>query len=68
MGFSIPIAEWIKKEWKSDFYDVLLQKQTDIPIDYKFVNRILDEHCSSKRNHVHKIWTLYIFHKWIAEN
>jgi asparagine synthase (glutamine-hydrolysing) len=65
MGFGIPVKEWIRKEWKKEFYDVLLAVQTYYPINYDLVEKMLDEHCKSKYDHTNKLWSLYVFQKWL---
>lgn len=67
MGFGIPIGEWIKKEWKSEFYDILMQKQNKVLIDYNYISQLLEEHCNGKMDHTHKLWILYVFQKWILK-
>jgi len=67
MGFGIPIGDWIKKEWKSKFYEVLMQKQDKIPLDYTYVKLLFEEHCKGIVDHTDKLWILYVFQKWIAK-
>ena len=68
MGFGIPVKEWIKKEWKKEFYEVLLTTQTFYPINYEFVRKLLDDHCNNKKDHTNKLWAIYVFQKWIFKN
>jgi len=68
MGFGIPVKEWIKKEWKKEFYEVLLSTQTYYPINYNLVRKMLDDHCGGKRDHTNKLWSLYVFQKWVFKN
>jgi asparagine synthase (glutamine-hydrolysing) len=68
MGFGIPVKEWIRKDWKKEFYDVLLATQTYYPINYSLVKKMLDSHCSGKRDYTNKLWSLYVFQKWIFKN
>jgi asparagine synthase (glutamine-hydrolysing) len=64
-GFGIPIGQWMKDVWKAEFESVLFDKQTTIPINYDFVTKIWNEHLENKKDHTHKLWILYVFHKWI---
>ena len=68
MPFGIPVKEWIKKEWKKEFYEVLLTTQTFYPINYEFVRKLLDDHCNNKEDHTNKLWAIYVFQKWIFKN
>ena len=64
-GFGIPIGQWMKDVWKAEFESVLFDKQTAIPINYDFVTKIWREHLENKKDNTHKLWILYVFHKWI---
>lgn len=67
-GFGIPIGEWMKKEWKKEVENVIFQKQQTIPWNEAYVQQLWNEHQSGKVNHVHRLWTIYVFQKWIKNN
>ena len=64
-GFGIPVGEWMKNVWKAEFESVVFDIQTKIPINYEFVAKIWKEHLENKKDHTHRLWILYVFHKWI---
>ena len=65
MGFSIPIGEWFRNELKDQFVDIVLNsKQNIIEINYKFIEELFDKHIKGQ-DHSHKLWALYVFHKWL---
>ncbi len=67
MGFAIPIGEWFRNELKDRFIDVVINsKQTVIPIDYKFIEKLFNKHIEGS-DHSHKLWVLYVFHKWLCQ-
>lgn len=65
MGFAIPIGEWFRKELKNQFTDIVLNSKQDIiEIDYTFIENLFNSHLNGE-DHSHKLWTLYVFHKWL---
>ena len=65
-GFTVPIAKWLREDLKDDLIAVL---NRDLIIEqglfnYKYIDMILSEHLSQKRNHFSKLWALYVFQKW----
>lgn len=67
-GFGIPIGEWMKKEWKKEVENVIFEKQHVIPLNQNYVHQLWNEHQSGRVNHVHRLWTIYVFQKWIKNN
>ncbi len=64
-GFGIPIGHWMKNVWKKQFEEVVFERQTVIPLNYAFIAQIWAEHLSSQKDHSHRLWIIYVFHKWI---
>jgi asparagine synthase (glutamine-hydrolysing) len=64
-GFGIPIGHWMKNVWKNQFEEVVFEKQAVIPLNYAFIEKIWREHLSNKKDHSHRLWIVYVFHKWI---
>ena len=65
MGFAIPIGEWFRNELKNQFIDIVLNsKQNTIEINYKFVEQLFQQHIDGE-DHSHKLWALYVFHRWL---
>ena len=69
MGFAIPIAQWIKKEWKDLSHDLVLgeraRKRNIFNPDY--VKRVMREHQLGRRPHENTIWTLMVLELWHRE-
>ena len=67
-GFSVPMADWLKHELREELTAVLdpvvLEKQGLLNPDY--VQLLLQEHLSGKRNHNGILWAIYVFEKWYA--
>jgi asparagine synthase (glutamine-hydrolysing) len=64
-GFGIPIGHWMKNVWKKQFEEVVFEKQEIIPLNYTYIEKIWREHLSNQKDHSHRLWILYVFHKWI---
>ena len=69
MGFAVPIAQWIKKEWKDLSHDLVLgeraRKRNILNSDY--VKRVMSEHQMGRRPHDNTIWTLMVLELWFRE-
>ena len=65
MGFAIPIGEWFRNELKNQFIDIVLNSnQNIVKINYTFIEQLFQQHLKGE-DHSHKLWALYVFHKWI---
>ena len=50
---------------KIQFIDVVVNsKQTVIAINYEFIEKLFETHLQGE-DHSHKLWALYVFHKWL---
>jgi asparagine synthase (glutamine-hydrolysing) len=69
-GFEIPIGEWFRNELKEDMKSTLSEKNLSIHsyFNQEFVNKIIEDHLSTKVDNSWKIWTLYCFQKWYNQN
>lgn len=65
-GFVMPVRQWIRSQWKEEVNYYLghdrLQKQGIFNSSY--VQSLLDDHLSGKRNYSYKIWNLLVFQLW----
>ncbi len=66
MGFSVPIASWIRKdlkEWSEDLlsYDNLSKQEI---FDPQLIRKTYNQHLSGKYDHSHKLWTVLMFQSW----
>lgn len=69
MGFSVPIASWLRgslKEWSEDLLMGTMNQQNDI-FDHVQVARILKEHQSGSYDNSELLWNLLMFQAWKAE-
>lgn len=64
-GFGIPIGEWMKNVWRKQFEEVVFAQQQVIPLNYAFIDKIWQEHLRNEKDHSHRLWIVYVFHKWI---
>ena len=66
MGFSVPIARWIRhdlKDWAADLLCESTINQQGI-FNYPAVNQAYNQHMSGRYDHSHKLWTLLMFQDW----
>jgi asparagine synthase (glutamine-hydrolysing) len=65
-GFGVPIGHWFRGSLREAFGDILASptaRQRDY-FDYRFVDRILTEHLSGRRDHALRLWQLLVFEQW----
>lgn len=65
-GFGIPVGEWIREGLKPLVLDLLGRKSIDRMefFNADYVEKILQEHFSGKKDNRKQIWTLLIFAMW----
>jgi asparagine synthase (glutamine-hydrolysing) len=65
-GFGVPIGHWFKGSLRDVFGDVLGSPEARQRgyFDAAFVDRILAEHLSGKRDHALRLWQLLVFELW----
>ena len=65
-GMNLPISFWIEKEMKDFVFDTLSASRTaKIGLfDQSYIDKLLKDHISHKRNNMYKIWNLVCFYKW----
>jgi len=65
-GFMVPLGIWFKKDLNSLLKELLDEK--DIRrMNYfnpSFIQWMIDEHLSGRRNFTHKLWSLLVFQLW----
>ncbi len=69
-GFGIPVAKWFRGELKNYLLSSLSEKEIEKAgiFNYKFINSLLDNHFSNKRDNRKLLWTLLIFQQWYKKN
>ncbi len=69
MGFSIPLAHWLRNElrdWAESLLDEHLLRAQGI-FEPSIVRRVFHEHQSGKVDHSNRLWTLLMFQAWLSE-
>lgn len=65
LGFAVPIRVWLREEaGYQKVRKLLLGEISEQFFDTTYLNRLLKEHYSGKRDHSRKIWTVYAFLVW----
>ena len=69
MGFGVPVAYWLKKEWAAHSDDLLLGEAARARGVFRegFVRRVLEEHRAGKRDNSSMIWSLMVLELWWRE-
>lgn len=65
-GFAVPLDYWFRNELKPELLEMFSREKLEKQgiFEYSYVNEILEEHFSGKKNRKNEIWTLYVFQKW----
>jgi asparagine synthase (glutamine-hydrolysing) len=66
MGFAVPVAEWINREWRDMSQDLVLGRRAIARGNFnpRYLRLIMDEHRRGRRNHGTAIWTLMVLEMW----
>ncbi|MCO7127329.1 asparagine synthase (glutamine-hydrolyzing) [Sporolactobacillus shoreicorticis] len=64
LGFPVPIRLWLKNEMHDWAVGMIRDSNTDAYINKSYVLKLLDDHCSGKRDNSRKIWTVLMFMLW----
>ena len=69
-GFSIPLADWIRKEFKNEILFYLNEdKISKIPkLNISKINQLLKLHMNNKGDYSMFLWRVYVLSKWIHIN
>ena len=65
-GFAVPVGGWFRSDLREFFSDVLLSRPARERgyFNDRFVNRMIQEHVSSRRDHTLRLWALVVFELW----
>ncbi len=69
-GFCMPIGDWFRHELKNQLTDVLSAghiKSTGL-FNAVFIQRLIEEHLSGKKNNWKQLWSLFIFQSWYDQH
>lgn len=64
MGFSVPIASWLRNELKEWAGDLIHSLKTNEHLNYKPIIKVWDEHQKEIKDHSHQLWTVLMFLSW----
>jgi asparagine synthase (glutamine-hydrolysing) len=66
MGFGVPVAYWLKKEWATHLDDLVTSERAIARGTFQpaFLRRIVAEHRSGKRDNSGILWTLMMLELW----
>jgi asparagine synthase (glutamine-hydrolysing) len=66
MGFSSPVDHWFRGELKELAHDTLLSRSARERGLFRpdYVRRLLEEHCSLRRDHHSQLWVLLMLELW----
>ena len=67
-GFNMPVAHWLASELRDLVLDMLSEARITRQgfFNYPYVQRLLDEHFTHRRDNRKLLWTLLIFQMWYA--
>jgi len=68
-GFGVPLGVWFRGGLRELFADTLLSRES-LQRGYfnrRFVERIVHEHLSGKRDHYFRLWQLVVFERWCQQ-
>ena len=64
-GYSFPIKEWLREEWRGYMTDLLLKSEgVRAYTEESHVRTLIEEHLSRRANHNHVLWALMNFSLW----
>lgn len=68
-GFSVPVASWIRSEWKEMCHDLVLGDRALQRSNFQasYLRRLVQEHQSARRDNSTAIWSLMMLELWYRE-
>lgn len=68
-GFAVPVGGWFRGDLREFFSDVLLSARARERgyFEPRFVERLVREHVTSRRDHTLRLWGLVVFELWHRE-
>ena len=68
-GFAVPVGGWFRGDLREFFSDVLLSARARERgyFEPRFVERLVREHVTSRRDHALRLWGLVVFELWHRE-
>jgi asparagine synthase (glutamine-hydrolysing) len=68
-GFAVPVGGWFRGDLRQFFSDVLLSRDAHQRgyFEPRFVERLVREHVTGRRDHTLRLWGLVVFELWHRE-
>lgn len=65
-GFGVPVDHWFRTELKEKLKNLLSEERIKDQgiFDYSYVNNLVEEHISGRKNNKGMLWNLFVFQKW----
>jgi len=65
-GFAVPVGGWFRGDLREFFSDVLLSRRARQRgyFNGRFIDRMIHEHVSGRRDHTLRLWALVVFELW----
>jgi asparagine synthase (glutamine-hydrolysing) len=65
-GFGVPVATWINERLRPRIRETLLEGRAAARgfFDLKYIELLLNEHATGRRDHAWKLWQLFVFELW----
>lgn len=64
-GFGIPVGEWLRREMRDEFEEVLSPRALKGSIwNVETVQSLLREHLAGRRDRYWELWNVYVFERW----
>ncbi|MBT0662716.1 asparagine synthase (glutamine-hydrolyzing) [Geobacter pelophilus] len=69
MGFAMPVAQWINREWKEMSEDLVIGTRALQRGNFNpgYLKNMVEEHRRGRRDHSYIIWTLMVLEMWYRE-
>jgi len=66
MGFSVPLAEWLRNQLKTKAENLLLQQEHGLTdyLDKEAIRTVWNEHQSGSRDYSSELWSMVMFQLW----
>lgn len=65
-GFGVPLDYWFRNEMKEELVTMFSRERIESQgiFNWQYIDAILNEHFTGKKNRKNEIWALYVFEKW----
>tara|TARA_R110002096_G_scaffold309403_2_gene503949 strand:+ start:49831 stop:51717 length:1887 start_codon:yes stop_codon:yes gene_type:complete len=70
MGFAVPLASWFRNELRGKIKETVLSEQMldSGYFEQSYLERLINDHQSGKRDYSASLWTLMMFHQFLSRH